>query len=459
MDSTLTWKQHIDEIQRKVTNTVNALSSLGGSTWGVTMREMRKIYKGVAVPQMMYACSAWSNANWRTRDKPYTERTLSKLQSLQARATRVISGAYKAASIPALDVETYLLPVEQQIFKHNVDTLGRVGPAERRHTEEEARRNKKKSPRRAIEQAIRDRQGPDIRRQERIVPYIVPPWWQGPQTFIETNTEEAQIKHEQIIQDEPDAIHIYTDGSGIGGHIGAAAVCTTTQETKSAYMGDDTTSTVYAGELQGISLALQIAQEDRSRGNSRSKVLIYTDNQAAIRSTAKPKGDLTGPKAAEPQQLYPLQSTMKTWSHKDTITSWERHWISETRGRASFRHTPKPSRKVLDLHDGLSKKHSALLTQLRTEKIGLKDFLYNRKVPGISSNRCPCGSDRQTVAHVLLRCRQHRQLRDQELGRLRGRNNLWKLLNERKAAAKAIKFIELTQILGQFQDRDLNRQS
>ncbi|TVY62404.1 hypothetical protein Focb16_v004328 [Fusarium oxysporum f. sp. cubense] len=513
MDSTLTWKQHIDEIQRKVTKTVNALSSLGGSTWGVTMREMRKIYKGVAAPQMMYACSAWSNANWRTRDKPYTERTLSKLQGLQARASRVISGAYKATSIPALDVESYLLPVEQQIFKHNVDTLGRVGPAERRHTEEEVRRNKKKSPRRAIEQAIRDRQGPDIRRQERIAPYIVPPWWQGPQTFIETNTEEAQIKHEQIIQDEPDAIHIYTDGSGIGSHIGAAAVCTTTQETKSAYMGDDTTSTVYAGELQGISLALQIAQEDRSRGNSRSKVLIYTDNQAAIRSTAKPKGksgayllrsiakqidelqlqglnteirwvpahigiqgneeadraakeatgwregDLTGPKAAEPQQLYPLRSTMKTWSHKETIMSWERDWISETRGRASFRHTPKPSRKVVDLHDGLSKKHSALLTQLRTEKIGLKDFLYNRKVPGISSNRCPCGSDRQTVAHVLLRCRQHRQLRDQELGRLRGRNNLRKLLNERKAAAKAIKFIELTQILGQFQDRDLNRQS
>src|SRR6478609_1362749 len=141
---------------------------------------------------------------------------------------------------------------------------------------------------------------------------------------------------------------------------------------------------------------------------------------------------------------------------KETITSWQRDWISETRGRASFRHTPKPSRKVLDLHDGLSKKHSALLTQLRTEKIGLKDFLYNRKVPGISSNRCPCGSDRQTVAHVLLRCRQYRQLRDQELGRLRGRNNLRKLLNERKAAAKAIKFIELTQILGQFQDRDLN---
>ncbi|KAG6990133.1 hypothetical protein FocnCong_v019807 [Fusarium oxysporum f. sp. conglutinans] len=152
-DTTLTWKQHIDEIQRKVTKIVNALSSLGGSTWGVTMREMRKIYEGVAVPQMMYACSAWSNAKWRTRDKSYTERTLSKLQSLQARASRVISGAYKAMSIPVLDVETYLQPVEQQIFKHNVDTLGRVGLAEHQRMEEDARRNKR-SPRRAIEQAI-----------------------------------------------------------------------------------------------------------------------------------------------------------------------------------------------------------------------------------------------------------------------------------------------------------------
>ncbi|KAF5669922.1 reverse transcriptase [Fusarium denticulatum] len=477
MDSTLTWKQHIDEVQRKVTKTVNALGSLGGSTWGVTMREMRKIYKGVAIPQMI--------ADIKQASKP----TGKSIQGDQ----RGVQG--------------------NQIFKHNVDALGRIGPAGREHTEGEVRRHKKKSPRTAIEQSITDRQGPNIRQQEHIAPYIVAPWWQGPQTFIEASTEEAQARHDRIMHDEPDAIHVYTDGSGINGSIGAAAVCTTTQEAKSAYMGHDTTSTVYAGELQGISLALQIAQEDRSKGNRRSKVVIYADNQAAIRSTAKPKGksgayllkgitqqidqlrsqglnteirwvpahtgiqgnenadraakeatgwrdgDLTGPKAAEPEHLYPLRSAMKTWSHKEAIKSWEASWVSETRGRASFRHTTKPSRKVLGLHDGLTKKRSALLTHLRTEKIGLNDFLFGRRVPGITSNRCPCGSDRQTVAHVLLRCRRHHQLRDQELGRLQGRNNLRKLLNERDAAAKAIKFIELTQILGQFQDRDLNRQS
>lgn len=59
----------------------------------------------------------------------------------------MISRAYKAALIPALDVEIYLLLVKQQIFKYNINTLGRVGPAKCQYIEEEARRNKKKSPR------------------------------------------------------------------------------------------------------------------------------------------------------------------------------------------------------------------------------------------------------------------------------------------------------------------------
>lgn len=55
-------------------------------------------------------------------------------------------------------------------------------------------------------------------------------------------------------------------------------------------MGDEATSTVYAGELQSIILALEMAEVDRRNGNNRNKVLIYTDNQAAIRSSARPKG-------------------------------------------------------------------------------------------------------------------------------------------------------------------------
>jgi hypothetical protein len=46
-----------------------------------------------------------------------------------------------------------------------------------------------------------------------------------------------------------DAIHIYKDGRGINGHIGAAAISMTTNETKSTHMGIEPIPTVYAGEL------------------------------------------------------------------------------------------------------------------------------------------------------------------------------------------------------------------
>ncbi|KAI3532114.1 zinc knuckle [Colletotrichum abscissum] len=144
-----------------------------------------------------------------------------------------------------------------------------------------------------------------------------------------------------------------------------------------------------------------------------------------------------------------LRSTVKTWSHKQTHHVWQTNWETETRGRTSFRLTPKPTKKVLGLHEGLSKRQSALLVQMRTEKIGLQDFLFNRRVPGITNANCPCREGRQTVSHILLRCRRFRQLRRQAFGTLPGRHNLRVILNKRKAAARAIRFIEQTEILGQ----------
>lgn len=511
MDTQLRWRQHVDEIERKVSKTIAALSCLGNSAWGVRTKEMRTIYRGVAVPQMMYACSAWSNADWAS--KGYTNKTLRKLQSLQGRGARVMSGAYRATSLPALDVEMHLLPVEQQIWKHNVEALGRIIAPVSRLLRPVRGRRRKITTSEAINKTIQDRNGPNIQTQERIGPFVTPPWWQGPQIYIEETADKARKKHLDLMRQETAALHIYTDGSGINGQIGAAVVCPTTQQTRRSYMGSDDTSTVYAGELQGISLALQIAQQDRAEGHRRSRVLIYTDNQAAIRSSAKPKGKPgaylleriatqttalqeqglpieirwvpahtgvqgnedadkaakeatgwrergpAGPRAEKPAELYSLRSTLKTWAHKEANKTWTAQWVAEERGRTSFRYTPRPTKKVLHLHDGLSKRQSALLVQMRTEKIGLNDFLFNRRVPDATDASCPGREGRQTVSHVLLRCRKYRQLRRQELGNIPGRHDLRNMLNERKAAAKAIKFMELTEILGQFRIESQTRQS
>ena len=50
------------------------------------------------------------------------------------------------------------------------------------------------------------------------------------------------------------------------------------------YIGDSKTSTVYAVELQGIKLALQIIDEDVERGNKKDRLIIFIDNQVAIRT-------------------------------------------------------------------------------------------------------------------------------------------------------------------------------
>lgn len=122
----------------------------------------------------------------------------------------------------------------------------------------------------------------------------------------------------------------------------------------------------------------------------------------------------------------------------------------EQRSRAAQtpRNTPQPAKKVLQLHESLTKRQSALLVHLRTEKIGLRHFLFARRLPGITSSRYQCGERRQTVALVLLRCRKLRNLRNQAFGNLPGRHNLQTILSKPQLATKAIQFIEQAQILG-----------
>ncbi|EDU49145.1 predicted protein [Pyrenophora tritici-repentis Pt-1C-BFP] len=66
--------------------------------------------------------------------------------------------------------------------------------------------------------------------------------------------------------------------------------------------------------------------------------------------------------------------------------------------------------------------------QLRTKKIGLRDFLFTQRVPGVTSSRCQCGERRQTVAHILLHCRMLKDLRNQVFDNLEGRHNLRAIL-------------------------------
>jgi len=132
---------------------------------------------------------------------------------------------------------------------------------------------------------------------ETIYPYIRPPWWSlKANIHIDANKEKAEDHHRQTTshltspntgRPEPTTatVHIYTDGSGINQGIGAAMYCHTTQHTNLRYLGKETESMVYAGELEAIHMAITHV---RKLTTETMRCRIFTDSQPAIKSIDKP---------------------------------------------------------------------------------------------------------------------------------------------------------------------------
>ncbi len=51
----------------------------------------------------------------------------------------------------------------------------------------------------------------------------------------------------------------------------------------------------------------------------------------------------------------------------------------------------RPYQDRLEWHAKLTKAQSSLATQIRTGKIGLAHFLYQRRTPGVTMAACRCG--------------------------------------------------------------------
>ena len=78
-----------------------------------------------------------------------------------------------------------------------------------------------------------------------------------------------------------------------------------------------------------------------------------------------------------------------------------------------------PSRKTLGLHKNLRKAESAVLTEIRTGRIGLAAFFNKVWVPDYSSPSCRYGLAQETVTHVIAHCQlseARRSLRDPRTG-------------------------------------------
>ena len=89
------------------------------------------------------------------------------------------------------------------------------------------------------------------------------------------------------------------------------------------------------------------------------------------------------------------------WQHQDSAAEQQAGHRRYPRAPAAL---PELLAKPLKKHIGLSKHESSLLVQIRIGKVGLRAFLFERKVPDIASPHCRCGLAAEMPAHVVIAC-------------------------------------------------------
>ncbi|KAM3553827.1 hypothetical protein MY1884_006459 [Beauveria asiatica] len=187
--------------KKKKNARLSAFSALASSSWGTGLTNLRQVYRAVIVPQMLYGCSAWFIPG-----SGYTSRgssMISAIQNVQRRAAQIITGAFRTTAGSAVDVEAHLLPVLQQLEQTAVEITIRI----------------RTTPLFNDIAMIKRSQGSGRHHQDAL--HVVPPWWTPPFVHIAKTAAEVVKEYDAM---ESGTIRLYTNGSGINGHVGVAAV-------------------------------------------------------------------------------------------------------------------------------------------------------------------------------------------------------------------------------------------
>ena len=513
LDQHLTGIKQIEHCRVKAAEMTAALCSIAGSTWGITLAHLRRMYTAVLWPQVTFASSTWFlQAGWGFKAAENAARRT--LESIQYQALYRIAGAFRTTSRAALEICLNIPPPIIAMERTAKESYLRVATSPLITTLEEIRQSgQRRAPRNSRERRMRWTAGPDhdpltsplerwgrrvsaADRLETIDPYVVPPWQSNPEVRVAETREAALAAHQTTLRIGATVI-AYTDGSLTEQGVGAAVVSTLGRQ--ATRIGSPATHTVYAAELRGIEMALaQIYKsiDPATQCPDQTRIgIIFTDNQAAIQACAAPRRssgqyilhqisqlaarlrghgwniqlqwlpghegvygnecadalakDATGFPARDDTEEPVLMASTRRVLRMKEVEAWRAEWATNAHGSSLRRLWKEPSRAPMLLYQGMRRAATSVLIQMQTGKIALASYLGT--FGAMESTECSCGRGRQDVRHILLHCTNQAGPRARHLTQGSRRELDYRsYLTRPDLAPKAVRFMLETGLLGQF---------
>ncbi|KAE8179008.1 hypothetical protein CF328_g9629, partial [Tilletia controversa] len=247
--------------------------------------------------------------------------------------------------------------------------------------------------------------------------------------------EEALQEHERTLADTiEEAVHVYTDGSGLDGRFGAASFVLNGHVAGGEYdpiqipMG--TRTTVYRAEATALHQVLvTLPTEQPAYVWSDSKALLLAINAGlardpmirAIQERWRELGDIVkigwipghwdivGNEGADERAKEAARmecedgrdeaATLRLAATRRMRTEWERRWEEGTKGRAFRKVNRLRVGEAKRLYRGVSRAKVSVMVQLLTGHLGLNKYLRWRKVKlDAQCDRC---HELETREHLL----------------------------------------------------------
>ncbi|KIJ22827.1 hypothetical protein M422DRAFT_276688 [Sphaerobolus stellatus SS14] len=499
LDENLRWHPQASAAVKKSTDLTLAISRLARPSFGLPAIRVKQLFTSMVLPKMEYALPVWytpvkmNEATGRRTGSVHHTREMAKVQRLGG---KIITGAFRSTATDALDLHAFMPPIDIRLEDSCHRETVRLASLPKLHplhpiVKSAARRQPRfhLSPIHALFQHFQL----DPSTTETISPTRKHPAWQPEFT---THIAEDREAASRSIRARTDELHIFSDGSGIEGHIGAAAITTPSRERLRLHLGTDDEHTVFEGELVGVLLGLELI----GRFPNARTVLIALDNQAAIRALCSNKpqpgqylldeihdhihrlkmrrrdlrlhlewvpghegvegnelADVEAKKAAEgrsssthrlPQilrQPLPISTAaLKSERKKSILPRWRAHWTTSPRyGRLSKIDDKMPSSRAYKMLSKLPRRSASIITQLRTGHVALNSFL--KKCKATRTALCPHCKTPETVTHFLIFCKKYnsqRRILKTEAGK--AANSISRLLADPKGVRCTLRFIAAT---------------